>query len=28
MDKEGVPFRDQNKLLAKLAPMKRTTVTR
>ena len=28
MDKEGVPFRAQNKLLAKLAPMKRDTVTR
>jgi hemoglobin len=28
MDKEGVPFRAQNKLLAKLAPMQRTTVTR
>jgi len=28
MDKEGVPFRAQNKLLAKLAPMQRTTVER
>lgn len=28
MDKEGVPFAAQNKLLAKLAPMKRETVTR
>ncbi len=28
MDKEGVPFRAQNRLLAKLAPMERTTVTR
>jgi hemoglobin len=26
MDKEGVPFRDQNRLLAKLAPMQRVTV--
>jgi len=26
MDQEGVPFRDQNRLLAKLAPMQRTTV--
>ena len=26
MDKEGVPFRAQNKLLAKLAPMQRTVV--
>lgn len=28
MDKEGVSFRAQNKLLAKLAPMRRTTVER
>ncbi len=28
MDKEGVPFRAQNKLLAKLAPMQRTVVER
>ena len=28
MDKEGVPFRMQNKLLAKLAPMKHDVVTR
>ncbi len=28
MDKEGVPFRAQNQLLAKLAPMKRDVVTR
>ena len=28
MDKEGVSFRAQNRLLAKLAPMERTTVTR
>lgn len=28
MDKEGVPFRAQNKLLAKLAPMKRDVVER
>lgn len=28
MDREGVPFRLQNKLLAKLAPMKRHVVTR
>lgn len=28
MDEEGVPFRAQNKLLAKLAPMKRDIVTR
>ena len=28
MDKEGVPFRDQNRLLAKLAPMKRAMVER
>jgi len=28
MDKEGVSFRAQNKLLAKLAPMQRTTVER
>lgn len=28
MDKEGVPFRAQNRLLAKLAPMQRTTVER
>ncbi|MDB5430383.1 MAG: group 1 hemoglobin [Caulobacter sp.] len=28
MDKEGVPFRAQNKLLAKLAPMKKDVVTR
>jgi hemoglobin len=28
MDKEHVPFRDQNRLLAKLAPMERATVTR
>ena len=28
MDREGVPFADQNRLLAKLAPMERTTVTR
>lgn len=28
MDKEGVPFHAQNKLLAKLAPMKRDVVTR
>lgn len=28
MDKEGVPFRAQNKLLAKLAPMQRDVVTR
>jgi hemoglobin len=28
MDKEGVPFRDQNKLLAKLAPMKHDVVQR
>ena len=28
MDKEGVPFRAQNRLLAKLAPMERPTVTR
>ncbi len=28
MDQEGVPFRDQNRLLAKLAPMQRTTVER
>ncbi len=28
MDKEGVPFRAQNRLLAKLAPMERHTVTR
>jgi hemoglobin len=28
MDKEGVPFAMQNRLLAKLAPMQRTTVTR
>ncbi len=28
MDAEGVPFRAQNRLLAKLAPMKRSVVTR
>lgn len=28
MRKEGVPYRAQNRLLAKLAPMKRTTVVR
>jgi hemoglobin len=28
MDKEGVPFRAQNKLLAKLAPMRRDVVER
>lgn len=28
MDKEGVPFRAQNKLLAKLAPMERQIVTK
>ena len=28
MDDEGVPFRMQNKLIAKLAPMKRDVVTR
>jgi len=28
MDKEGVPFRAQNRLLAKLAPMQRETVER
>ena len=28
MDKEGVPFPDQNKLLAKLAPMQRDIVTK
>lgn len=28
MDKEGVPFRAQNKLLAKLAPMRRLVVVR
>ncbi len=28
MDQEGVPFRAQNRLLAKLAPMQRTTVER
>ena len=28
MDREGVPFADQNRLLAKLAPIERTTVTR
>ncbi len=28
MDKEGVPFRAQNKLLAKLAPMHRDVITR
>lgn len=28
MDKEGVPFRAQNRLLAKLAPMERHVVTR
>jgi hemoglobin len=28
MDKEGVPFRAQNRLLAKLAPMQRSVVTR
>lgn len=28
MDREGVPFRAQNRLLAKLAPMKRDVVTR
>jgi hemoglobin len=28
MDQEGVPFRDQNRLLAKLAPMQRVTVQR
>lgn len=28
MNTEGVPFRHQNKLIAKLAPMKRDTVTR
>lgn len=28
MNKEGVPFRAQNKLLAKLAPMQRDVVTR
>jgi hemoglobin len=28
MDKEGVPFRAQNKLLAKLAPMERVMVVR
>lgn len=28
MDAEGIPFRYQNKLLAKLAPMKRDIVTR
>lgn len=28
MDKEGVPFRAQNQLLSKLAPMKRDVVTR
>ncbi|MBN9320164.1 MAG: group 1 truncated hemoglobin [Caulobacterales bacterium] len=28
MDKEGVPFAAQNRLLAKLAPMKRTVVER
>jgi hemoglobin len=28
MDKEGVPFRAQNQLLAKLAPMKRDVVVR
>jgi len=28
MDREGVPFRDQNRFLAKLAPMKRDVVER
>jgi len=28
MDKEGVPFRDQNRFLAKLAPMERVVVQR
>ena len=28
MNREGVPFRAQNKLLAKLAPMQRDVVTR
>jgi hemoglobin len=28
MDKEGVPFHDQNRLLAKLAPMERPIVSR
>ncbi len=28
MDQEGVPFRAQNRLLAKLAPMQRSVVTR
>jgi len=28
MDKEGVPFRAQNRLLARLAPMQRVVVTR
>lgn len=28
MDHEGVPFRDQNRFLAKLAPMQRVTVER
>jgi hemoglobin len=28
MDQEGVAFRDQNRLLAKLAPMQRVTVER
>ncbi len=28
MDREGVPFRAQNRLLAKLAPMQRVVVTR
>jgi hemoglobin len=28
MDKQGVPFRAQNKLLAKLAPMHREIITR
>jgi hemoglobin len=28
MDQEGVPFQDQNRLLAKLAPMQRVTVER
>lgn len=28
MDKEGVPFRDQNRLLAKLAPQERVVVER
>jgi hemoglobin len=28
MDREGVPFRDQNRLLAKLAPMERDVVVR